>query len=80
MEWDFQKIIKVEPRPDYKLYVEFEDGRKGIKDMSALVNKGVFKDLKDPNIFKQVNISKLGAPTWPNGIDLAPDSLYETLQ
>jgi len=80
MEWNFQKIIKVEPRDNFTIYIEFEDGRCGIKDMSPLLQKGVFKPLQDPDFFNQVVLNEeIGAPSWPNGVDLAPDSLYENL-
>lgn len=35
--------------------------------------------LKEPAFFAQVKIDEYGAPTWPNGADLAPDAIYERL-
>jgi hypothetical protein len=73
MYWDV-KIVK--PKDDYKIYVEIEDGRKGIFDMTPYLNKGVFRELKDVNYFKQVDIL-FGAVTWPNEQDIAPETLLE---
>jgi hypothetical protein len=71
MYWDV-KVVK--PLPDYKIYVEIEDGRKGIFDVSPYLDRGVFRELKDVNYFNQVGIV-LGAVTWPNEQDIAPETL-----
>lgn len=76
MYWDV-KVVK--PLPGYKIYVEIEDGRKGIFDVSPYLEKGVFRELKDVNYFNQVGIL-LGAVTWPNEQDIAPETLLEELQ
>lgn len=41
MYWD---VKTVKPKPDYKLYVELEDGRKGIFDARPYLDKGVFRE------------------------------------
>ena len=76
MYWD---VKTVRPLPDYKIYVEIEDGRKGIFDVSPYLNHGVFKELKDLNYFNQVGIS-FGAVTWPHEQDIAPETLIDKLQ
>ncbi len=76
MYWDV-KIVK--PLPDYKLYVEIDDGRKGIFDVRPYLNKGVFKELKNISYFNQVGIL-FGAVTWPNEQDIAPETIIEELQ
>lgn len=48
MYWDV-KVIK--PLPDHKIYVEIEDGRKGIFDMRPYLDFGVFNELKDMDYF-----------------------------
>jgi hypothetical protein len=37
-----KKVIKVTPKVDYQVIVEFEDGVTKIFDMKKLVGKGVF--------------------------------------
>ena len=76
MYWDV-KVAK--PLSDYKIYVEIEDGRKGIFDMKPYLDHGVFKELKDINYFNQVNIF-LGALTWPNEQDIAPETLVSEMK
>jgi hypothetical protein len=46
-----KKVIKVTPKVDYQVIVEFEDGVTKIFDMKKLVGKGVFTPLADPKIF-----------------------------
>ncbi len=76
MYWDV-KVAK--PLADYNIYVEIEDGRKGLFDMKPYLNHGVFKELKNIDHFNQVNVF-LGALTWPNQQDVAPETLVEEMK
>ena len=49
-----KEIIKVEPLKDYKLLLTFDNNEKRIKDMKPYLKKGIFKKLKDINIFNSV--------------------------
>lgn len=71
-----KKIIDVKPLEDYKLLLTFDDNVKKIKDMKSYLDKGVFKTLRDKNVFNSVKIV-LGTIAWGD-IDMCPDSLYET--
>jgi hypothetical protein len=75
MFWDV-KIVK--PKSGYKIYVEIEDGRKGIFDMSPYLERGVFQELKDVTYFNQVSVL-FGAVTWPHEQDIAPETLIEDM-
>ncbi len=72
-----REIIKVEALEDYKLMLTFDNGEVKIKDMKPYLDKGIFKKLKDINIFNNVKI-KFGTISWENDIDICADSLYET--
>ncbi len=76
MYWD---VKKVEPLSDYKIYVEIENGNKGIFDMTPYLDHGVFKELKNINYFNQVYIL-FGAVTWPNEQDIAPETLISEME
>ena len=76
MYWD---VNVVKPKPKYELYIEVEDGRKGIFDMKPYLDKGVFKELKNVNYFNQVDIL-FGAVTWPNEQDIAPETLISEIK
>jgi len=71
MDWDV-KFVK--PLPDYNIYVELEDGRKGIFDLKPYLDRGVLCELRDVHYFNQVGI-QFGAVTWPNEQDIAPETL-----
>lgn len=71
MYWD-AKIVK--PLSGYRIYVEVEDGRKGVFDMKPYLDRGIFRELKDVQYFNQVGIL-FGAVTWPNGQDIEPETL-----
>ncbi len=75
MYWD-AKVVK--PLPDYRIYVEIEDGRQGVFDMKPYLDRGVFHELKDQHYFNKVGIL-FGAVTWPHEQDIAPDTLIEDM-
>jgi hypothetical protein len=70
-------VIHVESRGGHRLFVQFSDGTEGERDFSQLVKSEgpMVQPLKDPAYFARVFLD-FGAPTWPNGFDMAPDALY----
>jgi len=75
MYWD---VKRVRPLPDYQLYVEIENGQRGIFNMKPYLNNGLFIELENVHYFNQVEIV-LGAVTWPNEQDIAPETLLSEL-
>jgi len=74
------KIVKLAvPRP-FVLFVEFEDGVHGEYDMTERMRGPVFVPMLDAEVFAQVRLADWGAPVWPNGVDIAPDALYERVR
>ncbi|MBF0240801.1 MAG: DUF2442 domain-containing protein [SAR324 cluster bacterium] len=62
---------------DYRVEVSFNDGRKGIVDLSKSLEGTIFNPLKNRNLFSQLRVDKeLDTIVWPNGADLAPEYLY----
>lgn len=76
MYWD---VKKVRPMDDYQIYVELEDGRKGLFDLKPYLDHGVFKELKDKAYFSEVDVV-FGAVTWPREQDIAPETLLAGLK
>ena len=76
MYWDVKTVKAIST---HALYVEIENGKKGIFDVSPYWNQGILKELQNPAYFNQVTIC-LGALTWPNGQDIAPETLLHDLQ
>jgi len=70
------KITKVTVLANYRLELAFDDGVRGVVDLSDLVGKGVFALWRDPDIFEKVQIGSFGELIWLDKIDLCPDSLY----
>ena len=62
----------------YLLELLFENGRKGTCDFLSYLKKGgVFERFSDPAFFKKFFINReLGALCWPEGVDIAPETLY----
>lgn len=76
------RVKKVVPLPNHKLEVEFLDGTYGQIDILPRIMgnmAGIFQALTDINIFNQVYVLQ-GVATWPGGIDIAPDALYEEIK
>lgn len=76
MYWDAKSV---KPLADYRIYVEVEDGRKGIFDLKPYLHRGVFRELQNTHYFNQVGIL-FGAVTWPNMQDIAPETLLAEMR
>lgn len=79
---DGDDVASVHALDGFRLEVQFVDGTRGVVDLSALIGRedaGVFSALKDESLFRQAEVV-YGAVTWPNGLDLAPDAMYEALR
>ena len=72
-----KEVIEVKPLPDYKLLLVFSNKEQRIKDMKPYLEKGIFKQLKNEQFFKNVKVI-YGAISWNETIELCADSLYDT--
>jgi hypothetical protein len=66
---------QVKTLPEFRLLITFENGEEKIFDVRPYLGKGVFRELKDLNLFNRAKIS-FDAVEWPNGADLCPETLY----
>lgn len=74
-------VINVRYLRDYTVWLEFDDGTQGEVDISRSFKGPVFEPLRNIDYFKQVRVNAdLGTIVWPNGADVAPETLYERLQ
>ncbi len=66
---------------DYSIHVRFTDGSEGEVDLRDELDGEVFEPLKDRTLFQQFSVHpEFHTLTWPNGADIAPESLYEKVQ
>jgi hypothetical protein len=67
------KVTKVNPLQDSKLELRFSDGTEGVLDCAPILAEDgpMVAPLRDPGFFSRVFL-EFGAPTWPNGYDIAP--------
>jgi len=78
--WDFNDVIFVQYRQEYVYHIVFDDGLEGDVDFSEYLERGpVFKVLRDLAFFRQARIDG-GTIAWPNGADIAPETLHEKLE
>lgn len=69
------RVKEVSASDDYKLYLVFSNGERGIYDCSDLLEFGVFKEFKNKNYFVQAKVID-GTVAWPHEQDICPDTLY----
>jgi len=73
----FLHITEATPVGNYRVDVTFNDGKRGIADLSEVVQHGVFTQLSNPEEFAKLYVDKeLETVVWPNGADLAPEFVY----
>jgi len=66
---------------DYIVSIEFNDGQNGLINFKQELEKDhrpIIKELLDLEKFKTVKI-KYDTLCWDNGVDLAPEYLYEQM-
>ena len=77
--WNMNDVISIEHRGGFVFRVVFDDGISGDVDFSEYIGRGpVFEPFEDMSFFKKATIEG-GTISWPNGADVAPETLYEKI-
>jgi len=69
-------VIRAEYRGGYMLHLTFSDGVQKTIDFAPWLEGMVFEPLKDVGYFQRFFLDG-GTVTWPNGADIAPETLHE---
>ena len=69
-------VVQAEYRDGFRIRLVFSDGLESTIDFSDWLDGPVFEPLKDPDYFKRFFVDG-GTVTWPNGADIAPETLHE---
>ena len=78
--WNMNEVNKIAYKHDYVYQIAFDDGTNGIVDFSEYLDRGpVFEPLRDLQFFRKATIEG-GTIFWPNGVDIAPETLYDKLK
>ena len=76
MYWDVVEVRSVAPR---ELAVRFQDGLSGLLHIDLSFCTGVFDPLRSDHLVGTAQIEN-GVLVWPNGLDLAPDTMYREIK
>jgi hypothetical protein len=72
------RVTGVEVLGDFRLSVSFDDGTRRVVDLSDELLGPIFEPLRNPSLFRQVRLDpELGTIVWPNGADIAPETLHD---
>ena len=69
-------VIDAKYISDYKIEITFDNGIERVVDFSKWLKGEVFEPLKDQEYFKKFFVDGWTV-SWPNGADIAPETLYE---
>ena len=68
------RVTAVEAVDGRTVRVTFEDGE--VRDVTPVLERGVFQRLRDPERFAEVEVVEGGGIEWASGADLSANRLY----
>ncbi|ANH80792.1 hypothetical protein A8C56_07185 [Niabella ginsenosidivorans] len=72
----YLSIKEVQPQNNFQLLLIYNNGEKRLFDMAPYLETGLFRELKDKNIFRTVKPS-FDTIEWSNEADIDPEILYK---
>ena len=69
------EITSVQPSQNFQLVVGFNTGEVRRFDMRPYLGYPVYRRLENPGFFSLAKVA-YGTVTWPDGIDIAPETVY----
>ena len=78
MKW---RVVKAVPAGGHLLDLTFKDGTRKRVNLLPLLDGPIFVPLQDPEYFARVELDSVaGTVVWPNGADIAPETLYDLVK
>jgi hypothetical protein len=75
--WNLNEVKQIEYISGYSYLIVFDNDVRAVVDFADYLQRGpVFAPLRDLHYFQQARIEG-GTIAWPNGADIAPETLYE---
>jgi Protein of unknown function (DUF2442) len=68
-------VTDVTPLNNYMLRLRFKNGEEKFFDMKPYLETGIFRELKNENIFKTARVN-FDTVEWANKADIDPETLY----
>src|SRR6266540_61737 len=72
-------VVRAEYRGEFRIHLVFSDSSEATVNFRQWLDGPVFGPLKDPSYFRRFFIDG-GTVVWPNGADIAPETLYDAVQ
>lgn len=69
-------VVRAEHRGGFRVHVSFNDASENTIDFEPWLEGPMFEPLRDPAYFCRFFVDG-GTVIWPNGADIAPETLYE---
>ena len=69
-------VVRADYRGGFRIHLTFNDLSERTVDFRRWLEGPVFEALKDPAYFREFFVDG-GTIVWPNGADIAPETLYE---
>lgn len=72
------RVVHAEYRGSHSIEVTFSDGNRGSVDFHPWLNGPIFEPLLDEDYFRRFFVAN-STVSWPNGADIAPETLYNAV-
>jgi len=69
-------VVRAEHRGGFRIHLVFNDQSEATIDFEPWLDGPVFEPLKAASYFRRFFVEG-GTVVWPNGADIAPETLYE---
>ena len=69
-------VVEAQYRGDFRIHLTFNDSSSKTVDFRSWLKGPVFAPLKQASYFRRFFLDG-GTVVWPNGADIAPETLYE---